>query len=231
MGKRPKLAARLRKATAMRAVVRICLFLAVVCGAVFAAFDVPPAAGAGDTAGTVVRIEGQAVAVQDAMPRPLGVGDAVRIGDVLSTAAESRIEIRMIDDGVFTLGARAVFVVLDYTFAGAGSATTRLIEGAVQAVGGKLAALESQPFRMQTEFATIGIRGTKFFAGRMPDGAFHVGLWSAGAVTVANAAGSVAIERRGFGTHIDSPGAAPGTPRAWPADMNAAAKKMISFSE
>jgi len=65
----------------------------------------------------------------------------------------------------------------------------------------------------------------------MPDGAFHVGLWSAGAVTVANAAGSVAIERHGFGTHIERSGAAPGTPRLWPADMNATAKKMISFSE
>jgi len=172
----------------------------------------PGAAGGGDIAGNVLRMQGTAVAMQDARPRILKPGDPIYIGDVLSTGEGARLEIRMIDDGLFTLSERTVFVVIDYTFNGGGNAATRLMSGSLQAVSGKLAKLNTQPFRMETEFATIGIRGTTFWAGSMPDGNLHVGLWSEGRVVVENRAGRSEITNRGDGISVGGNDKSPSPP-------------------
>ncbi|NQV47909.1 MAG: FecR domain-containing protein [Rhodospirillaceae bacterium] len=199
--------------------------------AAWAATHIGPARAAGDAvAGSVQRLQGSAVALQDAVPRSLKIGDRVLIGDVLSTGPGGRLEIKMIDDGIFTLGERTVFVVLDYTFGGGGAATLRLMEGALSAVSGQIAKLGTNSFRLETEFATIGVRGTKLWAGTMHDGAFHVALWSEGGVIVENKSGRAEITTRGFGTHIKTPGAAPSTPEQWPEMMNDVARKSVGFN-
>lgn len=192
-----------------------------------------PAPGAVDAdyiAGNVARIQGQAVAMQDASPRVLKPGDPVYIGDVLSTGEGARLEIRMIDDGLFTLSEKTVFVVIDYTFDGGGNAATRLMSGALKAVSGKLAKLETRPFRLQTEVATIGIRGTTIWVGDMPDGNLHVGLWSEGHVIVDNRAGRSEITNRGDGISVGGIDKSPGNAHPWPNDMNSMARSMVSFS-
>jgi len=190
----------------------------------------PGAGGVDDIAGNVIRMQGTAVAMQDARPRVLKPGDPIYIGDVLSTGERAILEIRMIDDGMFTLSERTVFVVIDYTFNGGGNATTRLMSGALQAVSGKLAKLDTRPFRLETEVATIGIRGTTFWAGEMPDGNLHVGLWSEGHVVVENRAGRSEITDRGDGISVGGINEKPGAPHPWHPDMNNMAEKMISFS-
>ena len=188
------------------------------------------AAKDGDVAGKVARVQGRVVAVQDAETRVLMAGDPVLIGDVLSTGKMARIEIRMIDEGIFTLSERTVFVVIDYTFGGGNdNALLRLLSGALSATSGRIASLDRRPFRMETETATIGIRGTRFWVGTMPDGIFHVGLWSEGLVTVRNRAGSVEIRRPVFGTHVHDPDTAPTPPKLWPKAMNDMAKRMVAF--
>ena len=66
-------------------------------------------------AGTVSRIQGAAVAVRNTLPRWLSVGDAIQVGDVLSTGTDSRLEIKMLNDAIFVLGAETAFVVTDWT--------------------------------------------------------------------------------------------------------------------
>lgn len=188
----------------------------------------------GDTAGTVSRIQGAAMAIQDALPRPLEEGDPVFLGDILSTGKEARLEIRMIDEGVFTLGERTSFVVVDYSFGGAttdggGAAVTRLLEGAVMAVSGTLAKTAAGGARVETEFATLGIRGTTFWAGVMEDGQLHVALWSDGKVAVENQAGRTELTEKGLGTVIAGATAAPGTAKVWGEAKTAKARAMIRF--
>ena len=193
---------------------------------------VASAASLDDEAGRVARVKGAAVAVQNAKTRVLAVGDPVLIGDILSTGAGGRLEIRMIDGGLFTLGDATAFIILDYTFGGAASnGVVRLLSGAFEAVSGELAKLGGQPLRMETEVATIGIRGTKLWAGTMPDGVFHVGLLSEGRIVVENRAGRVEITERNFGTHIDGPNAAPSKPSLWPQTMTNMATEIISFDQ
>lgn len=184
----------------------------------------------GDVAGKVARVQGRVVAVQDAELRLLMTGDPVLVGDVLSTGKDARVEISMIDDGIFTLGERTVFVVIDYTFGGAANnALLGLLTGAMSAASGGIAELDQMAFKLETPTATIGIRGTRLWVGTMPDGVFHVGLWKDGPVIVENRAGRVEITELRFGTHVDDPDIAPKPPKLWPTRMNDNAKRMVAF--
>lgn len=205
-------------------------FLAAALLAALLTFGGAARAADGDSAGTVARVKGTAVAVQDAVPRPLKEGDAVKIGDILSTGKDSRLEIKMIDDGVFTLGERTSFVVMDYTFGqGQDVAAFRLMSGAFKAVSGQIAQADPGKFKVETEFGTIGIRGTDFWGGVMDDGALHVALLGGKAVIFTNRGGKVEITEPGFGTTITGPDTAPTTPRPWPDAKMATAKASVEF--
>ena len=207
------------------------LFSAILAGTIFLAL---PTLGAPETpedhlAGTVTKIKARAVAVQDALPRVLMVGSPVYVGDVISTGADARIEIRMIDDGVITLGERTVFVIIDYIFKGTqGNAALRLLSGAVRAVTGGIGKLDKRPFMVLTELATVGIRGTDFFAGFIHD-ELHVGLLGGAGIYVENPAGRVDITKIGDGTKVTSPGTAPTKPEPWPKSMLEMAFEAVSF--
>ncbi|NQV84657.1 MAG: FecR domain-containing protein [Rhodospirillales bacterium] len=170
---------------------------------------------AGDTAGTVTRLKGAAIAMQDALPRALKVGDKIERGDVISTGSGARLEMTMLDDAVMTLGEKTIFVVIDYIAGGAEpNAAMRLMQGAFSAVSGKMMKTAGAKFAVLTETATIGIRGTTFWGG-MLDGAFQVAMLDGHAVIVETKAGRVVIDRVGDGTKITDANTAPTTPNKW----------------
>ena len=183
----------------------------------------------GDVAGTVVRLKASAVAVQDAVPRALAVGQPIFIGDVLSTGKGARLEVRMIDDAVMTLGERTSFVVIDYVFReGLGNGAMRLMSGALLAASGEIAKRAGNPFEVATEFGTIGIRGTTVWGGLI-DGAWGVVLLEGAGVSVENGAGRVDLTETGAGTRITGAKEAPGAVKSWPAEKLTRAKKTVSF--
>jgi hypothetical protein len=183
----------------------------------------------GEVAGTVVRLKASAIAVQDAVPRILSVGSPVLIGDVLSTGKGARLEVRMIDGAVMTLGERTSFVVIDYVFVGGiGNAAMRLMNGALLMASGEIAKQAGNPFEVATEFGTIGIRGTTVWGGFIDD-AWGVILLAGAGVRVETRAGRVDITELELGTMIASAQAAPGAVKRWPAEKLARAKEMVSF--
>ena len=182
-----------------------------------------------NVAGTVTRLKLSAIAVQDAVPRQLMVGSPIYVGDVISTSPKARLEIRMIDDAVMRLGERAVFIVIYYIYMGdEGNAATRLLSGALRSITGKIAKLEGKPFKVYSEFGTVGIRGTDFWAGYL-HGEFHVGLLGGAGVYVENEAGRVELTSIGDGTKIKKRGEAPGPPEPWAKDMLNMSEELVSF--
>ncbi len=167
-----------------------------------------------DVAGTVTRLKGSAVAMQDAVPRPLKVGAKVHKGDVISTGKGARLELRMLDDAVMTLGEKTIFIVIDYITQGEPNAAMRLLQGAFSAVSGKMMKTAAAKFTVETEAATIGIRGTTFWGGVL-DGVFEVALLAGQAVIIENKAGRVVIDRVGEGTAIRAADVAPTAPKKW----------------
>ncbi|OFW44387.1 MAG: hypothetical protein A3J29_13810 [Acidobacteria bacterium RIFCSPLOWO2_12_FULL_67_14b] len=183
-----------------------------------------------DMAGRITRIQASAVAVRDALPRALAVNDPIYVGDVISTGKDARLEARMTDGSVLTLGERTSFVVIDYVFReGVGHATSRLMSGAMLAVSGQIAKLEGNPFKIETEAATIGIRGTTVWGGIIDD-AWGVVMLEGTGVTVENRLGRVEITAPDTGTSVKDSATAPISVRPWNADKLARAKRTVTFN-
>lgn len=182
-----------------------------------------------DVAGKVARLQGSAIAIQDAMPRILMAEAKIQLGDVISTGPDSRLELEMIDDTVFTLGGRTNFVVMEYEFKdNLGNAAVRLMSGALNTVTGKLASVNGQPFKVETNFGTIGIRGTAFWMGQL-DEDFEVVMWKGAGVTVRNRGGEVDINNGGDGSLIEDIDSEPNLPTSWPRRKLDAARATTAF--
>ncbi len=184
-----------------------------------------------DVAGTVTRLQGLAVAMQDALPRPLQEGDKILVGDVISTGKGARLEMKMLDDAVMKLGEKTVFVVVEYLVQNPQpSGALRLLEGAFSATSGKMMQVAGAQFTMSTETATIGIRGTTFWGGKI-DGSFGIALLDGKGIYVETKAGRVDISTVGEGTSVSGADTAPTAPRAWSAEKTARALATVEFSK
>ena len=189
-----------------------------------------PAVAQPAPAGVVERVQGNALAVHDAVPRVLAAGDPVVIGDVLSTGPASRLEIRLGDDAIFVLGETAAFVIVDYTFGQAGEniRLLRVIEGAFVATSGNLGPqVAENQMRIQTQVATIGIRGTTVWGGPLDD-AFQVVVLDGAGVVVESAGAEVELTE-GLGTTLPLAGGAPAAPVRWAAAKVARAVATVAF--
>ncbi|MDA0998834.1 MAG: FecR domain-containing protein [Proteobacteria bacterium] len=183
-----------------------------------------------DVVGKVTRIEKAAVALQDAIPRPLAIGSGIQLGDIISTGKGARLEFEMNDGSKVQLGERSKFVVLEFIVNNnGGNAVMRMIEGAFAVSSGKLMQLADASMTVKTESATIGIRGTTFWGG-MIDGTFEVALLAGKSIYVETKAGRVDIDKIGEGSRIVSANEAPSKPAQWPAGKLERAKATVKFS-
>jgi len=176
-----------------------------------------PAARAadGDVAGRVLRLKNTAMAMQDAVPRPLKVGSEILVGDVISTGKGTRLEFTLKDGSVMTLGERTVFVVSEFVQDPAKeNIALRLLSGAFKASSGKVAAANPDAMTVATNTGTIGIRGTTVWGGTL-DTEFEVALLDGKSVTVTTRGGRVELTAPGQGTLVPSEDAAPSAPVIW----------------
>ncbi|MCH7486914.1 MAG: FecR domain-containing protein [Proteobacteria bacterium] len=119
----------------------------------------------GTVAGKVSRLKGLAFVVRDGVRNPLALDMDVLDGDVISTGDGGRIEMRLKDDTILTLGDKTTFAINDYDYQGdSGVAKFRLHTGAFKIVSGIIARINRIAFLVRTPVATIGIRGTEFWA-------------------------------------------------------------------
>jgi len=172
-------------------------------------------AWAGDTViGQVVRKTGQVSVWRGELRQMLEVGDPIYPEDVLRTGLVGRVEVRFVDDTSITLADRTTFSIKDYGLTEPyPRAKFQLLLGAVRTVSGTIAQTYPEGFSVSTPVATIGIRGTDFWAGTL-DGLFNVVLLSGAAVVVENPRGRVELTRPGQSTQVEIPGVAPPDPDA-----------------
>ncbi len=169
-----------------------------------------------DVVAKVVRIQEAAVAIQDAFPRQLEVGAEVQLGDVISTGKNARLTMEFTDGTSLTLGERAHFSVVEYVIGqNGGNAVFRMLQGAFQMTSGSMMQLADSTMSVETETATIGIRGTTFWGGTL-DSAFEVFLIDGKGVDVTTKVGSVALTEAGDGTSAPAENAFPSEPISWP---------------
>ncbi len=178
-----------------------------IAAAGFATIGTTAPARAAVRAGTVEAVSGTAVAETDDGSRALAQAAPVFLDDLLRTGDESRLGVILGEATALRLGARARLRIDRYLVK---AGTTLVLEG------GPLLVDKQDPARntltIRSPYALIAVRGTKFFAGLLPDG-FSVFV-ARGRVDVSAAGRRVSV-RTGEGTTIATVGARPDPAKVW----------------
>ncbi|MGB0733432.1 MAG: FecR family protein, partial [Pontibacterium sp.] len=86
--------------------------------------------------------------------------------DTITTSAEGRVHMKLIDDTTISLKPDTRFRIATYLFnaekAENNAAFFQLLKGGLRTVSGEIGKLNPKRRRMQTMLATIGIRGTEY---------------------------------------------------------------------
>jgi FecR-like protein len=129
------------------------------------AFLLAPSARA-ETAGQVLAVVGDALALRAGQIVRLFPGASVEPGDQIHTGPASGIQIRFTDWGLVSLRPRSDFVVDEYIYeqrqGGRERAYFSLLKGGVSSITGLIGHRDHANYRMRAPIATIGIRGTHF---------------------------------------------------------------------
>lgn len=180
--------------------------------------------------GTVVEVQGDAVVKTPSGKVPAVSGTQLRLKDSVVTGAKSKAVILFVDDSQFTLAEKSTLRVNEYEFDEAedDNSAAYSVSGAFGYVSGLLAKQEEPDVKIETNYGSIGIRGTTLYGGSLGSG-YSLFLQS-GAIGLKNGGGKVAL-KPGQGTDIPAPGAKPDAPVTWPKDKIAKLKNLVKLKD
>lgn len=182
----------------------------VVLGSAIAVVRPPEAFAAG--AGQVIELTGKAVAVAASAERPLAVGAAIAVNDLVETAPASRLALQLGTDTFINLGPATKLRIEPHLLDVGGS--FELIDGSVLIEHVRAPGREPHKAELKSPYGLIAVRGTRFFAGPS-QGRFAVFV-AEGRVDVSARNRTVTLEP-GRGSDIARPGAAPTPAARWQA--------------
>lgn len=158
-----------------------------------------------------------------AVGRVMSSGKEVYLRDKVTTNAQGRMQVMLLDETVFTIGPNSAMVLDEFVYdpnSGAGKVTARVTKGVFRFVTGRVAKDQPANMKVKLPVGTIGIRGT-IAGGQVsetkslvvlmgPGEKNNVGA-NAGSISVSNAGQEVELSKTGFGTVVE-PGKAPTPP-------------------
>ncbi|MGU3359538.1 FecR domain-containing protein [Methylobacterium sp. M6A4_1b] len=189
-----------------------------------------PAQAAPQQVGVVAKVDRQAVASQAGQARDMAPQGPVFFKDMIRTGAESRLEAKLADDTVLTLGENGRITVDEFVYkpgAQGGKLALSVARGAFLFVGGKIEGPSGGNVAIKTAVGTLGVRGTTVWGGAI-DGGYGV-LVLDGEVLLKTKRGSV-LMRKGEGTMVYG-GRAPEAAAPWPEDRTKRAVATITISD
>lgn len=116
------------------------------------------------SAGIVVAFKGRATAADaSGTSRELKKNGIVRVGDTISTDAGAYVVIEFIDGAKATIRPKSQLSIDQYAYeTDSDGAVVRLIKGGLRAITGKIAKERPESYKVKTNVATLGVRGTEF---------------------------------------------------------------------
>jgi hypothetical protein len=159
-------------------------------------------------AGTIEALRGEAFAEGPKPRRALAPTAEIFIGDLVETATNSALTMRLGRATTVKLGALAKFRIDNFVVDAGG--TLDLEQGPMlieHDPGGK-----GENPQVRSPFGLMAVRGTMFFAGPSND---VFGVFVATGVVAVTGGGRTVVLRPGLGTNIAHPGDAPTEPRRW----------------
>src|SRR5690554_4972528 len=119
-----------------------------------------------DAIGRLVLVEGAVYAVSPAGERrPLRRGAHVREGETLVTGTASFAQVRLLDGALMSFAEETELHFAEFRYDGSGegepdSALMTLFRGGFRTMSGSIGDAEDDDYRVDTPYASIGIRGT-----------------------------------------------------------------------
>ncbi|MFA6316358.1 MAG: FecR family protein [Elusimicrobiota bacterium] len=110
-----------------------------------------------------VRGKVEALAPGQKVGRVMGSGKEVYLRDAVTTGANGRMQILLLDETVFTIGPNSSLVLDEFVYdpkVGEGRMTARVTKGVFRFVTGKIARENPANMRVKLPIGVIGIRGT-----------------------------------------------------------------------
>ena len=186
-------------------------------------------------AGYVTKVRGEVVAAAESGRLTLALGHALHQGYRLLTGADARLEARMKDGTVLTLGERTEFVIQQVTGAAVNSKSTRfeLLKGAFRAVTTAPEATAKLDWQVRTPVAIVGVRGTEVWGGfnllGAGDTTLDVVMFEGKGVFVETPTGMVDLLKAGDGTTVVDADASPAPLKPWGEKKLQAAIESVSW--
>lgn len=137
---------------------------------------------------------GKVTAVDAAgVPRTLNKGSELNLGDTVNTDG-GRAQVRFIDGAYVSLQPNTQLKIDEYRYDGKTDGTEKgtlsLIKGALRTITGAIGRVNRDTYRVNTQSATIGIRGTEYLASVVNSLSVSVGE---GAISLTNKAGELVV--------------------------------------
>ena len=118
-----------------------------------------------EAAAQVLFSHGNVVLTNASSSYPLEKGGFVSAGDTVITGDDGRVQLRFTDGGLVSLMPNSRFAVEEYsqpTASSEGSASVNLLKGGMRALSGSIGKNQPDNYKLKTNVATLGIRGTQF---------------------------------------------------------------------
>lgn len=184
-----------------------------------------PAAFAAVDIGVAAAVRGSVKATAPGGPagRAVETGKPVYHNDAVTTGADSKLQILLLDETGFTVGPNSEMTLDEFVYdpaTSAGKVSATVKKGSFRFSTGKVARRDPTNMKVGTPVATIGIRGT-MVAGSADESQATIVLLGpglgnnadekGGAFTVSNQYGSTEVDKDGWGVTVKA-GQAPGDP-------------------
>lgn len=123
------------------------------------------ASAQGRPAGTVLTVSGDVIAeAESGESRPLSRRSPVFSGDTIVAADDARIRFKLLDESTYVVQENSSFTIKDFHFNGSEDGTEvadfYFSEGVMEFISGHIGKQDTSKFRIETEFAVIGLRGS-----------------------------------------------------------------------
>jgi hypothetical protein len=121
-------------------------------------------AQAAETAGVVTAFKGEVEAVDPAgLSRELRKQDSVNVGETVRTGAGGYVVIEFVDGARATVRPNSELHIDRYAYGtGDDGALMSLVKGGLRAITGSIAQERPESYKVRTNVATLGVRGTEF---------------------------------------------------------------------
>ena len=126
----------------------------------------PPVSAQATQAGVSAAVRGQVALArvsQNIVGRQIKSGDAIFLGDAITSGKDSGLQIMLLDETVFSIGPNSEISIDQFVYdpsTGAGKVTASIAKGVFRFITGKIARKRPEDMTVRLPTATIGIRGT-----------------------------------------------------------------------